>query len=42
VLTVVQVGWVRRPPIAAKVLGIWQMVLGVALVAVTAAGVLAS
>ena len=42
VLAVVQVVWVRRPPIAAKVLGIWQMVLGVALVAVTAAGVLAS
>jgi hypothetical protein len=42
VLATLQVVWLRRPPIAAKVLGLRQMVLGVGLVAVTAAGVLAS
>jgi hypothetical protein len=42
VLAVLHVVWVRRPPIAAKVLGMRQMMLGVGLVAVTAAGVLAS
>jgi hypothetical protein len=42
VLAVLQVVWLRRPPIAAKVLGLRQMTLGVGLVAVTAAGVLAS
>jgi YwiC-like protein len=31
--------WVRRPPVAAKVLGLRQMMMGLALVAVTAAGV---
>jgi hypothetical protein len=33
--------WVRRPPVAAKTLGLRQMVLGLALVGVTAIGVLA-
>ena len=37
-LTTVQMAWVRRPLIAAKVLGMRQMVLGIALVAVTATG----
>jgi len=40
VLAAVQSVWVRRPPIAAKRLGLRQMVLGFGLVAVTAAGVL--
>ncbi|MDP9463973.1 MAG: YwiC-like family protein, partial [Actinomycetota bacterium] len=40
VLAGLQVAWVRRPPIAAKRLGLRQMMLGVGLVAVTAVGVL--
>lgn len=39
-LACLQFVWVRRPPIAAKVLGLRQMVLGVGLVGVTAIGVL--
>lgn len=39
-LTVLQLLWVRRAPLAPKVLGIRQMVLGFGLVAVTAVGVL--
>jgi hypothetical protein len=35
----VQTVWVRRPPVPAKVLGVRQMLLGVAVVLVTAAGV---
>lgn len=42
VLAGLQVAWVRRPAIAAKVLGLRQMMLGVGLVAVTAVWVLAS
>ncbi len=41
VLAVLQLAWVRRAPLAAKVLGLRQMALGVGLVAVTATGVLA-
>jgi hypothetical protein len=40
-LLVAQVIWVRRPPVPAKVLGLRQLVLGLAIVAITAAGVLA-
>lgn len=40
VLAVMQSVWVRRSPIAAKQLGLRQMAMGLALVAVTAAGVL--
>lgn len=40
VLAVAQAVWVRRPAVAAKVLGLRQMALGLALVALTAAGVL--
>lgn len=40
VITVLQLVWVRRAPLAAKVLGLRQMALGVGLVVVTAAGVL--
>lgn len=40
VITVLQLVWVRRAPLAAKVLGLRQMALGVGLVLVTAAGVL--
>lgn len=40
VLAVLQVWWIRRPPLPAKVLGMRQMLLGVGLVAVTAVGVL--
>jgi len=40
VLALAQVVWVRRPPLAAKLLGLRQMALGLALVALTAAGVL--
>ncbi len=40
VVTFLQLVWVRREPLAAKVLGLRQMVLGIALVAVTAVGVL--
>lgn len=40
ILAIVHVTWMRRPTIPpAKVLGIWQMVLGFAVVAATAAGV---
>jgi hypothetical protein len=39
-LTVLQSRWVRRPPVPAKVLGFRQLGLGLALVAVTAAGVI--
>lgn len=40
VLALLQTMWVRRPPIAAKQLGLRQMALGIGLVAMTAAGVL--
>ena len=40
-LLVAQVVWVRRPPVAAKVLGLRQLFLGLAVVATTAVGVLA-
>jgi hypothetical protein len=40
VLAVAQSSWVRRPPIPAKQVGLRQMAIGIALVAVTAAGVL--
>ncbi len=40
VLAVMQSVWVRRAPIAAKQVGLRQMAMGLALVAVTAAGVL--
>ena len=40
VLAVAQSFWVRRPPIPAKQLGLRQMAIGMALVAVTAVGVL--
>jgi hypothetical protein len=42
VVATLQVWWVRRPPVPAKVLGIRQLALGLAVVAATAAGVLAS
>ena len=42
VLAVLQARWVRRPPVPAKVLGFRQLGLGLGLVAVTAAGVLAA
>ena len=44
VLTVatLQAWWVRRPPVPAKVLGIRQLALGLAVVAATATGVIAS
>jgi YwiC-like protein len=41
-LAAAQLLWVRRPVPPAKVLGLRQMVLGLAVVAITAAGVLAS
>ena len=41
-VTVLQSRWVRRPPVPAKVLGFRQLGLGLALVAVTAAGVIAT
>jgi hypothetical protein len=41
-LLVLQTWWVRRPPVPAKVLGFRQLGLGLALVAATAAGVLAA
>lgn len=41
-LLVAQVVWVRRPPVAAKVLGLRQLLLGLAVVAIAAAGVLAA
>jgi hypothetical protein len=37
-LAVVQSMWVRRPPVQAKVLGLWQLAFGLALVALTATG----
>ena len=40
-LTVLQSRWVRQPPVPAKVLGFRQLGLGLALVAVTAVGVIA-
>ena len=40
VLAVLQLWWVRRPPIPARRLGLTQLGLGLALVVVTAAGVL--
>lgn len=39
-LAAVQVVWVRRPPVPAKVIGMRQLVLGLSLVTVTAIGVL--
>jgi hypothetical protein len=41
VLAIAQVVWVRRPPVPAKVLGIRQLCLGLAVVLITAIGVLA-
>ena len=38
-LLVAQLVWVRRPPVPAKVLGLRQLFLGVAVVAITALGV---
>jgi hypothetical protein len=40
VLALAQARWVRRPPIPAKQLGLRQMAIGLAVVAVTAVGVL--
>ena len=42
VLAALQVTWMRRPPVPAKVLGVRQMMLGLGLVAATAIGVLAA
>lgn len=39
-LAAAQIVWVRRPPVAARVLGFRQLFLGLAVVAVTATGVL--
>ena len=39
VLSVLQITWLRRPPLPAKTLGMRQMILGLALVALTATGV---
>jgi hypothetical protein len=39
-LAIAQIVWVRRPPIPAKQVGLWQMAIGMALVAVTSVGVL--
>jgi hypothetical protein len=41
VLALLQVLWVRQPPVPAKVLGLRQLVLGLTVVAVTAVGVVA-
>ena len=41
-LTLLQVIWVRRPPVPAKTLGLRQLALGLAIVAITATGVLAT
>ena len=41
VLAAVQLWWMRRPVPPAKVLGLWQMVLGLGLVGATAISVLA-
>ena len=40
-LAVTQIVWSRQPPVSAKVLGLGQLGLGAAIVAVTAVGVLA-
>ncbi len=40
VLALIQLGWVRRAPVPAKVVGLRQMGMGLALVAVTALGVM--
>ena len=42
VLATLQTFWLRRPPVAAKVLGVRQMLLGLGLVAATAIGALAT
>ncbi|HKA82891.1 MAG TPA: YwiC-like family protein, partial [Acidimicrobiales bacterium] len=42
VVATLQAWWVRRPPVPANVLGIRQLALGLAVVAATAAGALAS
>lgn len=42
VLTALQARWVRRPPVPAKVLGFRQLGIGIGLVLVTAAGVIAT
>ena len=39
VIAALHLAWLRRPPVPAKVLGVRQMGLGLALVLVTAAGV---
>jgi hypothetical protein len=41
-LLVAQVRWVRAPAVPAKVLGLRQLVLGLAVVVITALGVLAA
>ena len=41
-LSAVQLIWLQRPPVPAKVLGMRQMFLGLALVALTATGVAVS
>jgi hypothetical protein len=41
-LALLQVLWVRRPPVPAKVLGLRQLLLGLAVVGVTAVGVVAA
>lgn len=41
-LGVAQIAWLRRPPVPARTLGVRQMMLGFALVVVTAVGVLVS
>ena len=38
-LSVAHVIWVRRPPVPAKVLGVRQLLLGLTVVGITAAGV---
>jgi hypothetical protein len=40
-LLVAQLAWARRPPVPAKVLGLRQLLLGLAVVGITAAGVVA-
>jgi hypothetical protein len=39
-LAAAQLVWIRRPPVPAKALGVCQLVLGLAVVAATATGVL--
>ena len=41
-LTGLQIVWLRRPPVPAKVLGLRQLFLGLAVVAATTWGVVAS